>query len=466
MIYRTFSKVILSCFFLAACASSNNIIPSSVPTQSKKTEKQKEFNFKNQDAASLVRLAKGFKQSGDLVSALNFYGQASVVNPGILEPWLGIIELLREFDNPVGARNAIRDARRYHANDPDLALIAAEIEITDDKATDAITILSPHMVRQDYRFSNLLGVASEMMGSPTIARKYYYEAIGYNAAAAGITDNLALSFSFYNDHKTAIAILQKNLTGQNNRKLSYETLAIIYAMDNQLDAALNIARTILSDEEVSNNYPFYKVLYNLPPAMRARAVFTRSIPVDASPYLQENIQELSEPVQKLAEPEKNNDLTKAEMARQLVNRRNQVSAVKSPETTPQQDAIVQAEKSVEIINKEVVLPVSSSVKEPQAIVGNSLTEEDKSISTSTADATLEPKEKTAEAIVPEKEMKPLAEKIIPKEKTEPIAEIIIPEDKNEPLAEEIVAEEKSEPKAEQSVPEMSPEPTSEGKSVV
>lgn len=327
MSYRVLSKVLFSCFFLASCSSSSTITPSSVPSQSKKSERQKDFQFETQDPAALVRLAKGFKQSGDLVSALNLYGKASVSNPKLLEPWLGIIRLLQEINNPVGARKAIKDAQKHHPHDPDIAIIAAEIEIADDKATDAITILAPHMKRKDYRISNLLGVASDMLGSPSIARNYYSTAFSYNPNAARLTDNLALSFSFYSDHKTAISILQKNLTNAQNRNTSVETLAVIYAMDNQLDAALSLARSILTDEEVSDNFSFYQALGKLPPKMRARAVFTRNIPTDALPYLQDN-------KQTVAKTEKTHDLSKEDMARDLVNKHAKKSSSITPLPTP------------------------------------------------------------------------------------------------------------------------------------
>lgn len=341
MSYRIFSKVLFSCFFLASCSSGNSITPSSVPSQNKKAESQKDFKFESQDPAALVRLAKGFKQSGDIVSALNLYGKASVVNPKLLEPWLGIIRLLQEINNPAGARKAIEDAQKYHPHDPDIAIIAAEIEIADDKATDAITILAPYMDRSDYRISNLLGVISDMLGSPSVARNYYATASRYNPNAARITDNLALSFSFYNDHKAAISILQKNLTNAQKRKASIETLAIIYAMDNQLDAALSLARSVLTDEEAADSFSFYQALHKLPPKIRARAVFTRNIPVDAMPYLQENKQM----VEKTAKPQ---ELSKEDMARELVIQR----AKKSSAITETPMSVLKAEVPNITVNKK------------------------------------------------------------------------------------------------------------------
>ena len=287
------------------------------------------------------------------MSALNFYGKASAANPNLVEPWLGIIGLLREFNNPAGARRAIKDAQKYHPNDPDIALIAAEIEIADDKATDAITILAPHMARNDYRFANLLGVASEMMGSTSVARNYYASAMAINSDAPRITDNLALSYSFYNDHKTAISILQKNLNNSQTKNLSYETLAIIYAMDNQLDAALNIARAALSDEEIASNFSFYQALAKLPPTMRARAVFTRTIPIDAMPYLQDGTQNITNPV--VAQ-----ELSKAEMARQLV--------------------IQHAKKSVPKTKEDIKIQVAKPIKVQPRPSNKGLTVEDQAIS--------------------------------------------------------------------------------------
>lgn len=419
MTYRIFSTLLFSCFFLVSCASSNSITPSSVPSQSKNPDQKTNFKIENQSPASLVRLAKGFQQSGDLVSALNFYGKASAANPNLIEPWLGIIGLLREFNNPIGARRAIKDARKYHPNDPDIALIAAEIEIADDKATQAITILAPHMARNDYRFSNLLGVASEMMGSTSVARNYYASAKSINLDATRITDNLALSYSFYNDHKTAISILQKNLNDSQNRKLSYETLAIIYAIDDQLDAALNIARSALSDEEITNNYAFYQALPKLPPAMRARAVFTRTIPFDAMPYLQDSTRNMTN-------PEQARELSKAEMARQLVNQHTKKATPKT--------------------KKEIKIQASKPISIQPEHANKGLTVEDQAISVpaiAQASAASIIQQKPVSIIVEEKEKLPeITEEIVAQELPPETmgSKIIYSEESMAPLPEKITAQ--------------------------
>lgn len=404
MSYRIFSRILFSCFFLASCSSENTITPSSVPSQSKKSQTQKNYKFEPQDPAALVRLAKGFKQSGDIVSALNLYGKASVANPNFLEPWLGIIRILQEINKPTGARKAIKDAQIYHPHNPDIAIIAAEIEISDDKATDAITILAPHMDRKDYRISNLLGVASDMMGSPSVARNYYAAASSYNPSAARITDNLALSFSFYNDHKTAISILQKNLTNSQNRQASIETLAVIYAMDNQLDAALSLARSELTDEEVTDNFSFYQALGNLPPKMRARAVFTRNIPIDAMPYLQENKQI----VEKIEKPQ---ERTKEEMARDLVNQRAKKSSAITPLPTPtlkteaanigvsKKPQDIKTKQASALTKTDLQIFVAQSDKQQAPLSKPILSKED--ISEETLPALTEKIETTSQAIKPE-----------------------------------------------------------------
>lgn len=412
MSYRILSKVLFSCFFLASCSSTSTITPSSVPSQSKKSERQKEFSFETQDPAALVRLAKGFKQSGDLVSALNLYGKASVSNPKLLEPWIGIIRLLQEINNPVGARIAIKDAQKYHPNDPEIAIIAAEIEIADDKATEAITILAPHMDRKDYRISNLLGVASDMMGSPSVARKYYSTAFSYNPNAARLTDNLALSFSFYNDHKTAISILQKNLTNAQNRKASVETLAVIYAMDNQLDAALSLARSTLTDEEVADNFSFYQALGKLPPKMRARAVFTRNIPIDALPYLQDSMQAV-------AKTEKTHEFSKEDMARDLVNQRANKSSPVTPLPSPALETVaknIETKQDSTLTKKDLQLAMSENQKQEPARLDENISQEDRPLSSSPLKAL--PQETVTEDKKPQiaEEKKPAPRAIVVEEK--------------------------------------------------
>lgn len=318
------SKIIITAFFLASCSTTQSTMNTTNNNTLQSENGLTSFNINTQSPQSLMRLAKGFQQTGDYLNAIKFYGEATAKNPNIIEAWLGIVGLLIEIENPIGARVAINDALKHYPNDVNLAIYLAQIDIASDLPTQALQTLAPHMNGRDSRILNLLGVASEMMGSTSLARSYYSQALAQTSNMTRIINNYALSFSFYGDQQAAISMLQQNLNNANTRKEGYEILAIIYAIDGQMDAALTIATSALSKEEAQANYSFYETLPKLLPSMRARAVFTRSIPIDAIQYLNQTAQEFNQPVPK--------NETKANLARQLVLSGTVSSTGKPPPT--------------------------------------------------------------------------------------------------------------------------------------
>jgi len=273
----TFKKIItisLLSVLLTACGGSNQSVQKSI------SGPNGDASLMNQHPDSLYKLGVGFESSGDAAQALSFFGQAAAAAPTHVPSWLGIGRILKKMGNNGGARLAFNDALAANPNDVSLVLAASEIEILDDHASSAIIKMAPIVNHPDYRISNLLGVASEMMGSQTVARDYYSDALSYNPNAPDVLSNLALSFAFSGDQVTAVALLQENLQRSDYKDLALEYLAIIYAVDGQMDAAMAIANDLFGRADAISNASFYEALQYLTPQMRARAVYTKRLTDD------------------------------------------------------------------------------------------------------------------------------------------------------------------------------------------
>lgn len=267
-------SITLLCVALSACGGSNQSVSSSIKGPNG------DASLMSQHPDSLYKLGVGFENSGDASQALSFFGQAAAAAPTHVNAWLGIGRILKRVGNYGGSRLAFNDALAANPNDVSLILAASEIEILDDHASSAIIKMAPIVNHPDYRVSNMLGVASEMMGSQTVAREYYSDALSYSPNAPDVLSNLALSFAFSDDQVTAVALLQENLQRADYKELALEHLAVIYAVSGQMDAAMAIAIDLFGRADATSNASFYEALHYLTPQMRARAVYTKQLTDD------------------------------------------------------------------------------------------------------------------------------------------------------------------------------------------
>ena len=264
---------LLLAFVVVGCSSNPKPQPTNIP----RVNDVGSMSLADQSADSLFAIAVGFEKTGDVAQALLFYGQATSKDTQHIPSWLGIARVLQSMGNLAGSRNALQDALAYAPNNVDLLVSLASVEILDDRASQAIVHLAPITDKKDYRISNILGVAAEMMGNGTVAKDYFTDALAYNNNAADVLSNISLSFALSKDQITAVALLQDNLKRSDYREIALEQLAVIYALDGQVDAAMTIAVDLLGYDTAMNNFEFYDSLQYLPSMMQARAIYTKRL---------------------------------------------------------------------------------------------------------------------------------------------------------------------------------------------
>ncbi len=265
---------------LLACASK-----SSLPSALSAPRGELRTDISEIDDAAALRMARRFENAGDLGSALNMYRRAVQMAPENTAALLGVARIY-------GQAGAQEEAARYHrrilqlepANSGAAAAIA-EAHIFKGEARQAITFINQFLLAAPGTpgLYNTLGIAHDLEGAHGDAQLAYAEGLNMAPDDSAITSNLALSFAVIGDYQTSIALLERVLgdaakSDEAERSIARQNLALVYALSGQLEAAEDIARTVLSEQEVQINRTFYARLPGLDSREKAQAVFLGSLP--------------------------------------------------------------------------------------------------------------------------------------------------------------------------------------------
>lgn len=237
------------------------------------------------DDAAAVRMAQRFENAGDLSSALNMYQRALQKAPENTAALLGMARIYGVVGRRAESARYYKRILQLQPKNAQAATAVAEDLIFKDRPQEAVRFIKRFMTAAPSTAAlfNLLAIAHDLEGDHGDAQLAYAEGLGMSPDDGAITSNLALSFAVREDYQTAIALLERvldeaDLGDKEGQSVARQNLALVYALSGQQEAALDIARTVLSTEEVEINRVFYARLPELSSRQKARAVFLGSLP--------------------------------------------------------------------------------------------------------------------------------------------------------------------------------------------
>lgn len=269
---------------LLACAGGNALPP---PISAPKGELRTDVS--KIDDATALRMARRFENAGDFSSALNMYLRALRTAPENTTALLGVARIYGQAGGQAEAARYYKRILQLEPTNSEAATAIAGALIFEGEARQAITFVNQFLISAPPGTStlyNILGIAHDLEGAHGEAQLAYAKGLNMAPDDSAITSNLALSFAVIGDYQTSIALLERVLgdsakSDEQGRSIARQNLALVYALSGQLDAALDIARTVLSEEEVKINRTFYARLPDLGSSEKARAVFLGTLPAPA-----------------------------------------------------------------------------------------------------------------------------------------------------------------------------------------
>lgn len=228
----------------------------------------------------LVRIGEGFERSGNLVNALNLYEQALANDPDLVSAKLAKGRVLSQ--SPKRAEGILL-LQMIVAEYPELSLAKvtlAQAHAFGQEFESAYNVISPLADSGEATLVvlSLAGSLAQVLNLDEKARIYYDKALQIDPRDAGSINNLAISFALGGEYESAIALLQPLLNNARVKNAATKTLANIYALSGQLDAANVIIRSLSDPKEAKQQESFFTLLDGIDKREKAIVLLFNVVP--------------------------------------------------------------------------------------------------------------------------------------------------------------------------------------------
>ena len=229
---------------------------------------------------SMITLAAGFEDAGDLTSALRLYAHVVSENPDNLEAQLG---LARVYEGASAYNLARRGYGLAFELAPDNGEAAAGVAvglIRSNETRSARILLKNFLATEgrDADVLNIFGVLLDLEGQHEIAQITYMRALDLRANDVQVMNNLALSFGLSGDFAAGIALMEDmDRQGRVDRQ-HVRNLAILHALAGNPERAAFVAASFYEGLEQEGLVALFERILLLDPVTRRRVVLLGESP--------------------------------------------------------------------------------------------------------------------------------------------------------------------------------------------
>ncbi|WP_262695226.1 tetratricopeptide repeat protein [Kordiimonas aquimaris] len=241
----------------------------------------------DENPAGLIRLGEGFERSGDYVGARRLYAQAMAVAPELIDAQISYARASAKVgrgDEAVAILISILN-KAPNNRQANSTLAAIHAEAARYKSAVDILVKIENPTPQELVD---LGKVSYALGLQDRAVEAFASAINAAPNDPAVLEAAALSYGLSGNYASAVGLLSRAMDNPEHTSAARASLAKIYALSGQRSAAVNLARGVMSAEEVNRLEFFYRLLPRFTPAEQAAALYFNHIPKDAVARLSGN----------------------------------------------------------------------------------------------------------------------------------------------------------------------------------
>jgi Flp pilus assembly protein TadD len=226
------------------------------------------------DYATLMRIGAAAQAGGDLANSVAIFRRAAALNPAATAPFVAAGNALVEMGQANEAILAYNAALARDERDPEALRGLARAYLTTGKPELAGRALAVALraAPNDPKLLQLVGVADDFAGQHEEAQARYRRGVELLPGDPGLSLDLALSLALTGDYGQAVAILRPVAMAVTASPRERQTLALIYGLEGDRQAAEQTARLDLDPQAVQRNLAVYDSLRRLSPDARARAI--------------------------------------------------------------------------------------------------------------------------------------------------------------------------------------------------
>ena len=258
---------------LALCACTPTPSPVAAPPSEQLTALR--------DPATQLRLAQRLEAQGNPEAALEIYEQLLRAQPDLLPALEGSARLLTQAGLAPAALMRLETASKLAPQRSDLPLQQAALMNSLEQPEAALAKLDVAEARgaQLADVEAERGLAFDLLGQTRRAQLAYARAMADAPQNQQLTQRLATSLALSQDYGAALALLQQQANDPAGAAAVRGTLATVYALSGQTEAAMEIAGAAMPAEAAQARQPFFKALAGLPARDRAVAAHLGRLPM-------------------------------------------------------------------------------------------------------------------------------------------------------------------------------------------
>jgi tetratricopeptide (TPR) repeat protein len=223
---------------------------------------------------TLMRVGAAAHAAGDLATAIGIYRRAAAAVPGAAAPLVAAGNTLLEmaqFNEAIVAYNSAL-ARNDHDPEALRGLVRAYLMTGKPELAGKPLAVAYRETPNDPKLLELIGVTDDLAGQHGPAQARYRRGLELLPHDPGLSIDLALSLAITGNYPEAIAVLRPIATAPSASPRERQTLALIYGLAGDRDAAAHFASLDLGPQAVERNLAYYDDLRRLSPDARTRAL--------------------------------------------------------------------------------------------------------------------------------------------------------------------------------------------------
>ena len=226
----------------------------------------------------VMRIAAASRAAGDFANAVGLYRHAAAMEPSKPEPLDALGGTLMDMGKVDEAIVNFNAALKLSPHDGEglRGLARAYLKTGRPDLAGAPLALAFQDSPNDAKLLMLIGVGDDFIGQHASAQQRYRQGLKLAPADRSISLDLALSLALSENFDQAIAILKPIAQAPGATAQERQTLALIYGLKGDQNAARLAALVDLDPASVDHNLAFYESLRRLSPDARSRAVLSAS----------------------------------------------------------------------------------------------------------------------------------------------------------------------------------------------
>lgn len=257
---------------LSACSMFGDDLPNYDENQPQDTRFDGELAF---SSPSLMKMAESFRIAGDYPNAIRLYQRAATESPRHVTSRLALGQIYQRLGAMDGAMTYYQQVLDLEPDNTEAKLGLGQLMVRNNQSAEAIQYLEDVAENSpdNFRIYNSIGLAYDLEGMHAQAQLAYGKGLNMMPDHISLLNNLALSLAIEGEYAPAIQLLSKALNLDYSQTTAQQNLIMVYALSGEEEAAMTMARSFMTPEELEENMLHYRWLRTLSSQQRAQAIF-------------------------------------------------------------------------------------------------------------------------------------------------------------------------------------------------